>query len=495
MGWIEQLHATLDKRVMPENIAQIIGRGNRSNSDFLSPARHELARVAAARPPWSWSSMTDDFERPADCAPQLISAARVFGFDPAGIDPADPAQVRGFVSAMGGLVGGWDWGQDWKRDRLSREARTSLHGYLAERHVERPALTTRRGYNRRIRALRNLEDKCKRMEHALHLRRLVLIGRSGFACDIPLERFQADPAAACFIAYLTARKNRRRLFTLASKENPVDAAADLMLQYLLTTPGPDFRMLMLAMVHPRPEIIGRLTDRERGELMGRWWSVMRDTSAELSGVWGQLNASGDGMNVNKLSMIVRRGMDSSTWNTMAQAYNAARTGWLNCAAGSTPGRPEFLGTAALIEPFCPGKVMRLMAADLAWWHQASGGDVDPDTKVWAFLPMPWDVIDGTAKCSRADVVAACEQMGVDPVARGWTAPRPAGAVAEFTPTPELVHGVSVADPAWAALLRRAGVFSGKSLRDEYRDGIEVPEGMITGELPVKDPTGKYLGSI
>jgi len=471
MGWIEDLHGTLGKRAMPEDIARIILAGNKV---WPSGLKHELSRVAAARPAWGWSSMADDFERPADCAAQLAAAARVFGVSGTRTDPADPWQVRNFIEGMGLVAGGWEWGGDWKADRLNRAGRALL---------ELPALKSRRGYNRRIRALRNLEGKCVRMEHALHLRRLVLIGRSGFACDIPLERFAADPASACFIAYLAARKNRRRMFTLAGKENPVDTAADIMLRYALASRGTDFEML--AMAHPRPEVLERLTDGQRGALMGRWWSVMRETSAELRETWGQLNASGDGKDVNKLSMIVRRGMDSSTWNLMAQAYNSARAGWLNCVTAS--------GAEALLDPFCPGKVMRLMAADLAWWHQASGGDVDPDTKAWAFLPMPWDVIGGEARCTRADVEAACAQAGTDPVARGWTAPRAAGAVAEFTPTPELVHGVTIADPSWAALLRRAGAFSGKGVRGGMA-GITVPDGIVVSELPVKDAAGKYLGT-
>ena len=472
MGWLEELHGTLDKRAMPEDIARIILAGNKV---WPAGLKHELARVAAARPAWRWTSMPDDFERPADCADQLASAGRVFSFDTSGVDPASPEHVRGFITAMGMRVGHWEPGNDWKKDRLNREQRDSLYAFMAAHHIISPALKSRRLYNRRIRALRNLEGKCLRMEHALHLRRLILIGRSGFACDIPAERFAADPATACFIAYLAARKNRRRMFTLAGKENPVDGAADIMLRHVLASCGTDFEML--AMAHPRPEVLGRLTDSQRGALMGRWWSVMRETSAELRGAWPE--------GVNKLSMIVRRGMDSSTWNTMAQAYNAARAGWLNCVTAS--------GAGALLDPFCPGKVMRLMAADLAWWHRASGGDVDPDTKVWAFLPMPWDVIDGTAGCTRADVEAACAEHGVDAAARGWTAPRAAGAVAEFTPTPELVHGVTVADPSWAALLRRAGVFSGKGIRGEMA-GIEVPAGVIAGVLPVKDAAGNYLGS-
>ena len=136
--------------------------------------------------------------------------------------------------------------------------------------------------------------------------------------------------------------------------------------------------------------------------------------------------------------------------------------------------------------------MRLMAADLAYWHRSSGGDVDPDTQVWAFLPMPWDVISGKNRCTRADVEACCREMGVDPEAKGWTAPRAHGAVAEFEPTPELVHGVEVADPQWAALLRRAGVFSGKRITPGMED-IAIPDGVVTGSLPVY-AGGKYVGS-
>ena len=205
MGWIEDLHGTLDKRAMPEDIARIILAGNRV---WPSGLKHELQRVAAARPAWRYSSMADDFERPDDCSAQLASAGRVFGFDTDGIDPADPNQVRGFIVAMGCGVGHWEPGDDWKADRLNRAERESLRAFMAERHHEYPALKSRRGYNRRVRALRHLEGKLVRMDRAQHLRRLILIGRSGFACDIPPERFAADPASACFIAYFASRREQ-----------------------------------------------------------------------------------------------------------------------------------------------------------------------------------------------------------------------------------------------------------------------------------------------
>jgi hypothetical protein len=152
-------------------------------------------------------------------------------------------------------------------------------------------------------------------------------------------------------------------------------------------------------------------------------------------------------------MIVRRGMDSSTWNTIAQAYNTARAGWLAAVAA--------LGAESLLDVACPGKAMRLMAGDLAAWHSVSGSGVDPDTLVWAALPLPWEVLSGEASCTRETVAAACREQGVDPERRGWTAPRATGVVARFAPTPELVHGVAVSDPLWAAILRRSGAYSGK----------------------------------
>ncbi|SHK53800.1 hypothetical protein SAMN02745163_03999 [Clostridium cavendishii DSM 21758] len=40
-----------------------------------------------------------------------------------------------------------------------------------------------------------------------------------------------------------------------------------------------------------------------------------------------------------------------------------------------------LGTEEIVENICFGKVLRLMAADVAYWHQISGGDLDVDTMV------------------------------------------------------------------------------------------------------------------
>jgi hypothetical protein len=152
---------------------------------------------------------------------------------------------------------------------------------------------------------------------------------------------------------------------------------------------------------------------------------------------------------------VRRGNDSTTWNVTAGAWNKLRSGWFSLLFS--------LGFEDWIERMCPGKVLRLMAADVAWWHRAGGG-LAPDTAVWAALPLPWDVLSGRAECRLGFVEEVCRAHGVDPVKSGWVAPKPQAVARPFRPTPELVHGVTVCHPGLAAQLRKLGVFSGKALK-------------------------------
>ncbi|MFF4145079.1 hypothetical protein ACFY0A_27590 [Streptomyces sp. NPDC001698] len=53
---------------------------------------------------------------------------------------------------------------------------------------------------------------------------------------------------------------------------------------------------------------------------------------------------------------------------------------------------------------------------------------------------------------------------MDPARGGWTRAKRVVRPVPFRATPELVHGVTVADPMLATLLRSAGIFSGKPPR-------------------------------
>jgi hypothetical protein len=316
--------------------------------------------------------------------------------------------------------------------------------------------------------MRRLYHKNLKLRAEIQKRDMQIIGRSGFVADITLARFAADPSAARFIAYWVARKNLRRQFSLAGKENPMDLVAQWLLRTCVEEESTDWAMI--AMVCPNVGILKKLSAEEVGTLLGRWFATMNTCAGLLKQAWPT--------SADKWTMVVRRGHDSSTWNTLATAYNTARSSWLACIAA--------LGAEELIITACPGKVMRLMAADLVAWHD---GALDPNTKVWAWLPMPWEVFDGTQRCARATVERACAAAGLDPRASGWTAPKPPGEVAPFQLTPELVHGVTVASPEWAMLLRRAGVFSGKKRNGDPQllaDAAHgLAEGIVSSALPAR----------
>jgi hypothetical protein len=448
-----ELHRSLDRRYRPEDVADLVlrvldGRLSRRERAVLeAAAKHSMRRQGG------FSSMSDDYARPVGGARQIAAANRLFEQD-VEADPDDPAALLAFAARTGRQLRWVPERSDFLADRLNRQARDAAGLDLSKRQ-----------YNRRFRMLRRVAAKASTLGVEQDKRRLLLVGVAGFATDIPLRRFTADADAACFVAYYTARRKLRREFSLAGRENPFDRIAEMLLDRC--THGGDW--WMIAQVRAAPDVLDHLSDQERGRLLGQWSAVMRYSADLLRARW----KSG----TDRTSMIVRRGDDSTTWNNLAVAYNSARASWLACLHSLT--------AQDLLDIVCPGKVMRLMAADLAAWHRGTGGDVDPDTKVWAALPPPWEVIDGTAACTRADVAAACRTAGLDPVKSGWTAPARKRKVAEFRPTPELVHGVSIADPVWAALLRRAGVFSGKQVRPDLAADADhgLAAGVVISDLP------------
>ena len=70
---------------------------------------------------------------------------------------------------------------------------------------------------------------------------------------------------------------------------------------------------------------------------------------------------------------------------------------------------QSMGMEVELDALCFGKVLRLMAADVARWHQLSGGGLDPNTFVWSELPLPWEVLSGDATCTRQQVEEVCRR--------------------------------------------------------------------------------------
>lgn len=441
---LRELHASLSLRKRPEDVARLVQDLYAAQGTVLDPVTDQaLAKAAehALRNTWhGYTSMREDFARPVGAQRQLARAAELFTTvgkipDSAGDDPVRiEAVIRGASAEIHRAYGD----NDFELDRLNR----------AERAEAGLGEMSKRQYNKRFRLLRRMEAKLARLEHEQLRREVTVTGKGALAHGLPYELFAAHTDTAAFVAYLTARGHMRSIFTNGRQRRPYDEVADALFQRLRAHPETT-AWYAVAHVHPTAEVLDHVPRRDLTRLLVHWNGVLRQVAGLLEDAWNRCP-------LERHTMIVRRGNDSSTWNQAAQAWNTARTHWLALLTA--------LGQEEILDRVCPGKVPRLMAADVAYWHRMSGGGLHPDTYVWAELPLPWEVLRGQRECPRSLVEAACARHGVDPVAGAWTAPRPPTAPDPFRRTPELVHGVPVADPLMAGALRSAGVFSGKGKR-------------------------------
>lgn len=433
---LRELYASLSARRRPEDVAETI---RELLGDALQPHEARMleraARGSLARRLFGFTSMAQEFARPVGADRQVARACELFrSAYPLNHDLcANPDAVEAFIRAVSQEIGKVFGESDFRDHRLSHRER-----------VERGIELSRRGYNKRFRLLARLEAKLHRLVREIRKRELQMVGKSGLASRLSWEEFAADRDAAAFAAYYTARRNLRSEFTIAGQQRAYDEVAAML--FRRCERGPSAGWWTIAHVYPRVEVFRRLTERQAGELLGRWYAVLQEVAALLEETWSRSA-------IHRETMVVRRGNDSTTWNNTAGAWNTARDNWI--------GLLYALGMEDLLDRVLPGKAMRLIAGDVTAWHAFAGTEPDRNLFVWNELPLPWRVLAGAETCTRPMVEEACRRHGVDPQTSGWIAPRPHGAVAPFRPTPELVHGVTVANPFLADMLRRLGWFSGK----------------------------------
>lgn len=437
---LNQLYESLQKRLRPEDVAELVLVVLK---DDLTESEKQLLKKAAVyslRNSWQqFSSMMQDFYRPVTPAKKVRKAAELFStaYVLKDEDCADVEKVSALVRHVSAEIKKNFGSSSFKYDRLNGAQR-----------LEKGLEISRRRYNKLFRFLRDFEAKIETYKRELRKYRATRIAKSSLATEIDYDDFSASKDAACFIAYYAARSNRRSAFTNQSQDRAFDEIAEMMLNRFKRNPGvKGWRAISFVM--PDAEIVENLRDEDKILLYGKWLAVLDDIAGLLKETWQK---SG----FDRSTMIVKRGDDSTTWNALAGAWNAARQGWLSTARA--------LGLDNEIEQMCFGKVMRLMAADVAAWHRASGGQLEPDTLVWAELPAPWEVFSGEAVCPRALVESVCRKHDVDAIKKGWISPRGERRSVPFQPTPELVHGVAVSHPEIALALRKAGWFSGKYKR-------------------------------
>lgn len=463
---MEDLFKTLQSRRRPEDVAEMILE---KFGDVLSRAEIAALEKAAAfslkRTFHGFTSMFQDFHRPVPPVQQVRRALELFGRTESwsASECACPEKVELFVRELGRVIHKEFGLSDYKNDRLNHRQRQEAGLDLS-----------RRRYNKLFRFLLRFERKLKTYLREQQKYEFTRVGKSMLAIHLSWEDFSSDVSSAIFIAYYSARCNMRSVFTNAGQQRPYDEIADMLFQRLLREPG---RTNWWAVAHLYSDgaVLERLTDEQKGRLLSIWLSTLHGIASLLGELW---KAGG----IERATMIVRRGNDSSTWNNIANAWNRARQSWVALLYS--------MGMEEELNALCFGKVLRLMAADVAAWHRASGGKLDPDTQVWNELPLPWEVFAGQAGCTRKQVEEICRKHRVDPVKRGWIAPPPDRRVEKFQPTPELVHGVAVSNPQLARLLKKAGWFSGQWLSEmEGGENVAVQRdvhGFVTGVDDVKN---------
>jgi len=435
MTKLRELYETLDARQRPEDVAQMV---QEILGKKLQPKEKSILERASKRSlkrgMHSYTSMLQTFIRPKGMDRQIKVASDIFqNADRRILRIQNPANIEKFIKRLCAEIRKTFGKSDFKADRLNSGQRKKAKLDIS-----------RRRYNKLFRHVARMEEKLAKYARELKKYEFTRISKSSLAHKIPWTLFSKNVDSACFIAYLTARSNLRSVFTNTSQQRAYDEIADMLFKRCKGKRGANW--LAMAYVYPNPEVLSHLKERERGKLLGQWYGILQDISLLLKEVW-------ESSDINKKTMIVKRGNDSSTWNSTAGAWNKARTAWINLTYS--------LQLEKTLDVVCPGKVLRLMAADVASWHRRTGGDLDPNTTIWSSLPLPWEVLHGRQKCGRSTIEGVCKKFKFDPIQTGWIAPRPKGYVEKYRPTQELVHGVAVSNPHLAKMIRKAGWFSGK----------------------------------
>ena len=430
---LHELYRSLDERWRPEDVAQKVADVLDLNSDEMSVLKPALRSGGQF-------TMSRDFQRPKDMTCSLSIAETLFGRKIV-FAPDDVARIEKWVSEVERTIGKAFGRSDFKSDRLSKPARKQAGITIS-----------RRQYNKRFRLVARLEEKVHKLAKEQFKRALTLASKNRLAAHITWEDFSADSTTACFIAYYVARCNLRSLFTNTSQTRPYDKICHVLMERCIRHKEAT-NWWAIAHVLPNEEVLVHLNDEQKGRLLADYFNLMSEAAGLLKELWETNSFTED--------MVVRKGNDSTTWNVTAGAWNKVRDGWFSLLYS--------LGMLDAVEQVCPGKVLRLVAADVAYWHRSSGGDVHHDTPIWKELPRPWEVLAGEVTCPKSLVEKVCAKYKTDPIKSGWSAPKPGRVIERFSPTPELVHGVVVASPALALVLRKAGVFSGKQIKAEVSD--------------------------
>ncbi len=453
MKALENLHKTLSQRKRPEDVAQMILE---ILGEKLSAKEESILKKASKgslkNTFFRYTSMMQEFATAIGAEKQIKKTIEIFRLDDKeSIDFNSINEIEKFIEQVSPIINKKVGANNFLADRLNKEQRK-------EKGID----LSKRNYNKKWRLLKRLEFKLLKFSREIRKIEFQKLGKHGLSHRIDIDEFQKDLNSACFIAYYNARCNLRSVFTNGSQERSFDEICKMLFnrckgitttsvlgifktetkqQSNLTT-----NWWAISHIYTSKKVLSQLTDEQKGKLLGKWTGILEEIAQFLNKLWMDDN-------IDRQTMVVKKGNDSTTWNNTAGAWNKARDNWMNIIYS--------LGMDYVLEEICFGKTLRLMAADVVAWHHSTGGKLDPNTEVWNKIPLPWEVFQGKEKCNKELVVKYCRKAGIDPQKSGWIAPRKQG-FTEFKPTPELVHGVTVSNPYLATVLKKHRYFSGKA---------------------------------
>lgn len=435
MTTVEQLYETLDQRRRPEDVAEIIIELLKNKLTKREWALLEkAAKGSLKRSMFGYTSMLETFGTAAGAEKQITKAIEIFKIGESEKSDYNNAEnIEAFLNRISPLIQKSVGQNNFKSDRLNKIQR-----------IEAGLDISKRNYNKKWRLLKRIEKRLYKYIQESKKIEFQKIAKHGLSHTISQQDFEADLNTACFIAYFNARSGLRSTFTNQSQERPFDEICEMLFHRCKENPDRT-NWQAIAYIYTTEEVLQHLTDEQKGTLLGRWTEILREIAEFLGELWNEND-------INRKTMAVQKGNDSTTWNNTAGAWNRARDNWMNLIYA--------LGMEYILEDLSFGKVMRLMAADVIAWHLSTGGKLDPNTEVWNTVPLPWEVFQGKEFCNKKMIVEACRKAELDPEKSGWIAPR-THQVSRFTPTPELVHGVTVSNPFLASVLRKNKYFSGK----------------------------------
>jgi hypothetical protein len=454
MNKIIELHKTLKQRKRPEDVAQMVLELIGDNLTAKEKGLLEKAAKGSLKNTlFGYTSMMEEFATSIGAEKQIKKTIEIFKLDKIGaIDYNNINEIEDFIKEVSPIIFKEVGSNNYLSDRLNKEQRE-----------EKGLDLSKRNYNKKWRLLKRLEKKLFKYSREIKKNEFQKIGKHGLAHKIEFSEFNKDLNAACFIAYYNARCNLRSVFTNSAQERAFDEISHMLLNLCkgITTSSilgifktetkqeqnNETNWWAISHIYTSQEVLGELSDKHKGELLGKWTGILQEIAVLLDEIWSNSD-------INRLTMVVKRGNDSTTWNNTAGAWNKARDNWMNIVYS--------LGMDYILDELCFGKVLRLMAGDVVAWHHSSGGKLDPNTEVWNKIPLPWEVFKNKEVCNKELVVKYCKRAGIDPVKSGWIAPR-INRISEFKPTPELVHGVIISNPYLATVLKKHKYFSGKSV--------------------------------